>query len=262
MRPLLIRLAARAASRLPERLEHELRRARSHVGPGPTIGLPTGRRALVIAPHPDDETLVCGGTTAALARAGVDVRVVVATDGEAAAIGLGRDDVARRRRAEVVAACHALGVPAPVRLGLPDGALAGALDTLARELAAHLADHRPDLILLPWFGDDHRDHRAVNDALALAATMGPLERATVLGGETWTPAPLTRLVDVTAVESQLRAAVAAHETAARSFDLDAMVALKRYRSVHGLGGRGLAEGFLAADLDTYVGLVRSDGGGP
>jgi LmbE family N-acetylglucosaminyl deacetylase len=254
------RLAARAAARLPARIERELQRLRSLATAAPTIGLPRARRVLVLAPHPDDETLVCGGTAALLAAAGADVRVVVATDGDAATVDLPRAEVGRRRRAEVAAACDALGLPAPVRLGLRDGDLAGQRDVLAGELAAHLADHRPELVLLPWFGDGHRDHRALNVALADAAGRHTAAGARVWGGEAWTPAPISRLVDVSDAAGRLRAAAAAHVTAAHAFDLDAMLALKRYRSVHGLRGRGLAEGFLAADLATYAAWVRDDGG--
>lgn len=257
MRRILPRLVARTVDRLPPAAEHALLRLRSLAGEVPTIGLPAARRALVLAPHPDDETLACGGTVAALARTGTDVRVVVVTDGDGAKVDLPAAEVARRRRREVADACRALGVPAPVLLGLPDGGVTARVAAVADEVAGHLAAHDPDVVLLPWFGDGHPDHHGVNLALARAAGPGDASRL-VLGGETWTPAPVTRLVEVTADEPALRAAVAAHATAARSFDLDAMVALKRYRSVHGLRGRGLAEGFLAAPLARYVGLVDRD----
>ncbi len=261
MRHTLARLLARTTDRLPPAAERQLLVWRSHAAAGaPTIGLPSARRALVVAPHPDDETLACGGTVAALAASGTDVRVLVLTDGDGAKVDLPAGELATRRRAEVAAACAALGVPAPVLLGLRDGGLAGAVPTIADALRSHLADHRPDVVLLPWFGDDHPDHHAANRALAAVAAGPAVGDPLVLGGEIWTPAPITRLVDITTVEPRLRAAVAAHLTAARSFDLDAVVALKRYRSVHGLRGRGLAEGFLAAPLSLYAELVGAEGG--
>lgn len=252
MSRVLDRLVARVAERLPPDLERPLLQLRSLPPGRPTIGLPRARRALVLAPHPDDETLACGGTIAALAAAGCAVRVLVVTDGEGTKVDLAPDDVRRRRRAEVATACEALGVGPPILLGFPDGDVARRTVPLAREVAAQLTSFEPDVVLLPWFGDGHADHAAVNHALADADTAAePL----VLGGETWTPAPITRLVDVTGSEGALRAAVAAHATAAVSFDLEAMLGLKRYRSVHGLRGRGLAEGFLAAPLPDYRHLV-------
>ena len=247
------RFVARVAQRLPPGTEQVLLQLRSLAAGSPTIGLPPARRALVLAPHPDDETLACGGTVAALVASGCDVRVVVVTDGDAAKVDLAPDELRLRRRAEASSACDALGPGPPIFLGFPDGDVAAQVTPLAREIAAQLTSFAPDVVLLPWFGDDHPDHVAVNHALVDAATtVEPL----VLAGETWTPAPITRLVDVTAHGTALRAAVAAHVTASASFDLEAMLGLKRYRTVHGLRGRGLAEGFLGASLPDYRTLVE------
>ncbi len=59
------------------------RAARSLRGAEVVTGPPAFRRALVIAPHPDDETLGCGGTMALLADGGAAVTVLTVTDGEA-----------------------------------------------------------------------------------------------------------------------------------------------------------------------------------
>ena len=53
------------------------------------------RRALVIAPHPDDEILGCGGTIARLCAAGVEVHVAIVTRGKPP-----RFDAAHVRRVE------------------------------------------------------------------------------------------------------------------------------------------------------------------
>ncbi len=45
--------------------------------------VPAGARAVMVAPHPDDEVLAVGGLLALLARAGAEVRVVAVTDGTA-----------------------------------------------------------------------------------------------------------------------------------------------------------------------------------
>ena len=55
-----------------------------------------------------------------------------------------------------------------------------------------------------------------------------------------------RIVDVTSVFDRVQQALAAHETAHLAFDVGAMLSLHRYRSVHGLNGRGYAEAYLAS----------------
>src|SRR5215217_1957699 len=77
---------------------------------------------LVVAPHPDDETLGAGGAIACHAAAGDDVTVAIVTDGRASrAGGLDPDATARVRAEEVRAAASALTVSRVVPLGLPEG---------------------------------------------------------------------------------------------------------------------------------------------
>ena len=130
------------------------------------------RRVVVVAAHPDDETLGASGCLQALHRSGAQVTLVVATDGEAAYPALdpaARRDLARARRAELAAALDAQGLgEVPVhRLGLPDSGLAGCGDELRMMLAPLLAD--ADAYLAPWTGDPHPDHRAAGAAAADAA---------------------------------------------------------------------------------------------
>ncbi len=70
-------------------------------------------RLLCIVAHPDDETMLCGGSLAALAGHGLDVRVLCATRGEGGELGeppLGtRQELGRIREREMRCACRALG---------------------------------------------------------------------------------------------------------------------------------------------------------
>lgn len=144
---------------------------------------PTGR-AVVVAPHPDDETLGVGGLLAAWAGAGVEVVVVAVTDGEGSHPGsptLGPAELARRRVDERSAALAALGLPGAtvVRCGLPDGEVAARVDDLAVTLVGLL---RPgDLCLAPIAGDGHPDHDATAAAAGRAAAavrgVGPVSYA-------------------------------------------------------------------------------------
>lgn len=139
--------------------------------------LATFGTTLVIAPHPDDETLGCGGLIAMLRAAQQPVWVLLASDGAASHPRSIRFDAAARtalRAAEMRDALACLGVPADhlLRLDLPDGDVPGfGAPTFAREverMSHAIAAVAPQTLLLPWRRDPHPDHRATN-ALARAA---------------------------------------------------------------------------------------------
>ncbi len=131
--------------------------------------VPPGRRAVVIAPHPDDEVLGVGGTMAALSALGREVMVVSVTDGEASHPGSTRwpaEALRRARAAERVAALRRLGLARPrvERLGLADGAVDG--ERVRRRLLGLL---RPtDVVWATWWHDGHPDHEVVGRAAAAA----------------------------------------------------------------------------------------------
>lgn len=129
---------------------------------------------VVVAPHPDDETLGVGGTIAQLIARGIDVLVVSVTDGGAAYPDISRFDqlaLERTRRAELDRAASILGVRRLVRLGLPDGQIATHEQQLAEQLAVLLAGEPPGTwCAATWRGDGHPDHEAVGRAAATATT--------------------------------------------------------------------------------------------
>jgi LmbE family N-acetylglucosaminyl deacetylase len=120
---------------------------------------------VVVAAHPDDETLGAGGLIATTARSGVQVAVIVGTNGEAshpASPTHTPQQLAARRRVEVTSAMLALGVGTVIQLGLPDGQLDRHLETL--EQAIDDALQPGSLLLTPWRGDRHPDHAACDRA--------------------------------------------------------------------------------------------------
>lgn len=127
---------------------------------------------VVVAPHPDDETLGFGATMALLAERGIDVRVVSVSDGGAAqdaATPLERLRLERIRSSELRKAARILGVGEPISLALPDGELAGYQDALADLLTGILEACPPGTwCVTTWRGDGHPDHEAVGRAAANA----------------------------------------------------------------------------------------------
>ncbi|MBV8546292.1 MAG: PIG-L family deacetylase [Acidobacteria bacterium] len=168
-----------------------------------------GERLLVLAPHPDDEVIGCGGLVALHLREGRKVYVVVATDGAQAGN-------AAQREAESRAALALLGDAPIVFLGFPDRELSGAHELDAR-LAAILREWKPDLIAVPSPLEIHPDHvalsRAFCDLIARDTSLfADLAVASVAFYEVSAPLRPNALVDITSVADAKYAAIATHES--------------------------------------------------
>lgn len=133
----------------------------------PDLSLDGVDRLVVLAAHPDDETLGAGGLLVCAAERGIPTCVVVVTDGESSHPGAGSGaDLRRRRRLEVVGALQDLAPHAEVGfLGVPDGGIREHADRVRAHVAArlHEVDARRTLVVAPWWRDGHRDHRVLGD---------------------------------------------------------------------------------------------------
>jgi LmbE family N-acetylglucosaminyl deacetylase len=126
--------------------------------------------AVVFAPHPDDETLGCGGTMARKAAAGASIHVVVLTDGSGTKAGRPHDEHVALRRAEAVTAMARLGVgESNLRfLDFPDGGLEHAGGALPDAVGTLLLALRPAQVFVPYRSDGHPDHEAAFHAVRAA----------------------------------------------------------------------------------------------
>ncbi len=125
------------------------------------------KRALIVAPHPDDEVLGCGGTIARLVDEGCHVEVVVATRGHAPRFSQAQVDQVQD---EARKAHGVLGVAHTRFLDFP----AAALDQVPRSdlnagIAAAVQSARPDTLFIPFVADLHFDHELIFEATMVAA---------------------------------------------------------------------------------------------
>jgi LmbE family N-acetylglucosaminyl deacetylase len=124
-----------------------------------------GRSCLVVAPHPDDETLGCGVTIMRKLDAGTPVRVVIATDGRRSSDSkvMSPEELVRVRRREALEATGRLGLGPDdvVFLDFEDQGLTDRLPELTERLAALVAEFRPEELLVSSVLDHHPDHHAV-----------------------------------------------------------------------------------------------------
>lgn len=194
----------------------------------PELELAGARRALVIAPHPDDETLGCGGTLARLAPT-CDIHVLLVTNGDGG--GDLPPETSAIRKQEMAAAVRTLGIANDVlHLDEPDGRF-GDSRAFRQALAAIVQRLQPEWVFLPWLGDSHPDHSRVSRASS--EVLRGTAVAKVLYYETWNPVPATHVVDITAVLETKRAAVLCHATALKYGNyLDAMLGLNAYRALY------------------------------
>lgn len=140
----------------------------------PPLDLDPVRALVVVAAHPDDETLGAGGLIAVCARRGIPTRVVVVTDGAGShprSLSIGARQLASLRAQEERAAVAALDPAAALHLlPFPDGGTREHVTAITRTLEAVLADVEPGTLLVaPWRGDGHRDHRVVGEICAALA---------------------------------------------------------------------------------------------
>lgn len=149
-----------------------------------------GGRVLVLAPHPDDESLGCGGLIAEACARGQPPVVAVLTDGSMShprSLSHPAPRLKALREEEARAAVGILGVP-PNRLcflGYKDGSApaAGAgLAEAAARLAGLVREHGIGTILTTWEHDPHCDHAAAH---AIARAAGRLSGARVVAYPVW-----------------------------------------------------------------------------
>jgi LmbE family N-acetylglucosaminyl deacetylase len=135
------------------------------------------RRIIVFAPHPDDETLGCGGTIAKKLVEGYEVIIVVMTDGRFLLLrSFGIDDdptpeqVKDIRRGEVLRATKILGVPENnvIFLDFVDGTLKENEEAAEEKVAKILKKCAPSEVYFPFERDAHPDHQAANRILRKA----------------------------------------------------------------------------------------------
>lgn len=128
------------------------------------------RKALVLAPHADDETLGMGGTIARMAAKGWSVTVAVMTGHGEAPHPIWSRDIWDQVRSEAAKACDVLGVAELVFEDLPASCLDLHPTHEINTAVAGLLDRiRPEAVYVPFVHDLHRDHHAIAYAAQVAA---------------------------------------------------------------------------------------------
>jgi len=225
---------------------------------------PGAERVLVLAPHMDDETIGCGGTLALHAQRGAQITVMFLTDGRngSSEVNVMYGEERARRQQELIelrttearGALQRLGVNRMVCLDAEDGAL-DKCSWAAEKLRDVLMKLQPHVVYLPFYLEEHPDHRAASQVL-LDAAAGTSLQFQCMGYEVWTPLFPNCLVRIDATVEIKKQALQEYRSQLQQCDyLHASIGLNAHRSA-GLMSEpgstgGYAEAFYATSLPQY-----------
>jgi LmbE family N-acetylglucosaminyl deacetylase len=201
------------------------------------------RNTLIIAPHPDDEVLGCGGTIKRLSSGGTEVFVLIATRGKIGMYSEGsivntRSDAKRAHKILGVAETRFLDFPAPDLDLVSIAEISDAISSIIKEFDV-------STVYMPHHGDIHNDHKVVFQAGLVAArplngnpvkrifsyeTLSETEWAAPFGNNSFVP---TFFVNITDHLSAKLEAMKCFRTQLREFpnprSLEAIKALANFR---------------------------------
>jgi N-acetylglucosamine malate deacetylase 1 len=222
---------------------------------------------LVLAAHPDDELLGCGGTLARHAEAGEKVHICILAEGATSrdVNSVSKQDEVMVLQMAAVKAAEIIGAQPPRFAGLPDNRMdqVNLLDVV-QIVEAQIAETAPDVIYTHHGGDLNVDHRITHAAALTAARPLPGQKAPdiftfeTLSSTEWSSAEQTpqfqpmRFVDISSQLPTKLQALNCYPSEIRAFphprSPEAVEALARYR--------GASAGVAAAEAFQVIRQVR------
>jgi LmbE family N-acetylglucosaminyl deacetylase len=186
---------------------------------------------LVIAPHPDDEAIGCGGTILIRGDRGDRVVSILLTSGELALKQLAQEEAWSVREAEAEAAAVVLGTDDIRFLRQPDWFLGDHIDQVAELLAPVISEEQPESIYLPHPREWHPDHAVSLSITQRAIGIAGIATPELLGYEIWTPlGEYDHVEDTTGVMERKLEAVRCYRSQLAGFAYDrAIQGLNQYR---------------------------------
>ncbi len=208
------------------------------------VSLVKADKVLVLAPHPDDDALGCGGLIKSLADDGAKIKVIYFSDGSKGnKSGKSSASLIVERESEAREAGKVLGVGEEKFFRLPDGKIEPTID-LAAQIRREIEFDKPDLILAPSMEELHPDHYAVAEVLAtsLKNYYGQLN---IWLYEVWGAGRFNRLFVIDDYLPDKRQALKCHKSQmkVKKYD-DAILALNNYRGLS-TGAGDYAEAYYA-----------------
>lgn len=219
-------------------------------------------RALVLAPHPDDEVFGCAGAMIKHVKKNDPVKVVICSDGS-----LGFPDgfrpstqekkkMVETREAESRLAAEAIGVSDLVFLRYKDGELVANKNNISF-MSQLISEYKPDIIYCPALDDPTSDHRETTKILSksIASTDDNLQ---IFQYEIWSPVCANFFLNIDDLIEIKKSLISSFKSQLTSRDyLDAMTGLNRYRGAMSNASK-YAEAYFRSNkkfFDEYYKLV-------
>ena len=211
-----------------------------------------GKRAMIFAPHQDDDVLGCGGTIRRLLDVKAKVRVVYLTDGSR---GSAKEDLslAGRRKLEAMEGLAVLGCKEHDFLGFEDGRLLLGPDTLGA-VKERIISFRPDAVFVTNPLDGPNDH-VMASAIVSEALRHYKGDVQCFNYEIWNPVMPNRLVDISDVMGMKEEAIRKHRSQMEVVDyVHRFRGLNAYRSIYA-SGTEYCEAFLKLGREDQVRMI-------
>ncbi|MBF0099623.1 MAG: PIG-L family deacetylase [Desulfobacterales bacterium] len=204
---------------------------------------------LIFAPHPDDETFGMGGTIAKAVHQGIDVHVVVLTDG-----GKGGDVIIRKKEAS--AAAELLGIKQMFFCELTDRSLFSA--RLPEKMLYEILDCvHPACIFLPSLQEFHPDHRGATQGISRWLTTCNYKGLIWLY-EITRQGEVNRLVDISSFIDQKKSAVRCYHSQLSQLEYENVIlAINKARSLTLPPHVNYAEGFWEVSRITKLSIDKT-----
>jgi len=130
------------------------------------------KNILVIAAHPDDETLGLGGTLALYSQKGYKISVLIFADGESSRIK--KKSLINQRKIQAKKACSYLGIKNITFLDYEDQKLEEiTLIDLAKSIEKLISKIKPEIVFTHFWGDVNQDHNRIFQATLIAVRPTP-----------------------------------------------------------------------------------------
>jgi len=213
---------------------------------------------IILAPHPDDEVIGCGGALALAARASARVGVIYITNGSHGTTSGKKDsNLIKARRREALVGLKVIGKNIRTKfLGFDDGGYRHN-DNAAIQIAS-LIQKEPGFVhvFTPWYFDDNSDHVEVTKTLLLALNLIDKSQIKIWQYEVWAPLVANTILPIGKVASKKVAAIKNHksQTYCRNYE-SATLGLNNFRAM-AADTKEPCEAFFVTDVKTIKKIFK------